>query len=111
MVCQRDKEGYGKRMMRDYDRITHILGAIDDALESTEGIRKEDFLENKDKRVRAAWRGRCIAQPLRQHKKCDNYSLFCAFHKHIASKTDSAPLTFAAKFGTLLVFSLGELCP
>ena len=40
-------------MMRDYDRITHILGAIDDALESTEGIRKEDFLENKDKRAAA----------------------------------------------------------
>lgn len=36
-------------MMRDYDRILHILGAIDDALESTDGIRKEDFLENKDK--------------------------------------------------------------
>ena len=27
-------------MMRDYDRILHILGAIDDALESTDGIRK-----------------------------------------------------------------------
>lgn len=36
-------------MMRDYDRLLHILGAIDDALESTDGIQKEDFLANKDK--------------------------------------------------------------
>ena len=40
-------------MMRDYDRITHILWAIDDALESTDGIAKEDFMENKDKRAAA----------------------------------------------------------
>ena len=36
-------------MMRDYDRIIHILAAIDDALESTDGITKEDFLDSKDK--------------------------------------------------------------
>ena len=40
-------------MMRDYDRITHILGAIDDALESTDGVAKEDFMVNKDKRAAA----------------------------------------------------------
>ena len=40
-------------MMRDYDRITHILCAIDDALESTDGMAKEEFLENKDKRAAA----------------------------------------------------------
>ena len=40
-------------MMRDYDRILHMLGAIDDALESTDGITKADFLENKDKRAAA----------------------------------------------------------
>ena len=40
-------------MMRDCDRITHILGAIDDALESTDGIAKEDFIKNKDKRAAA----------------------------------------------------------
>ena len=40
-------------MMRDYDRILHILGAIDDALESTDGITKETFLDSKDKRAAA----------------------------------------------------------
>ena len=40
-------------MMRDYDRILHILGAIDDALESTDGITKEAFLDSKDKRAAA----------------------------------------------------------
>lgn len=40
-------------MMRDYDRIIHILAAIDDALESTDGITKEDFLDSKDKRAAA----------------------------------------------------------
>ena len=40
-------------MMRDYDRILHILGAIDDALESTDGITKEAFLGSKDKRAAA----------------------------------------------------------
>ena len=40
-------------MMRDYDRILHILGAINDALESTDGITKEAFLDSKDKRAAA----------------------------------------------------------
>ena len=39
--------------MRDYDRIAHILGAIDDALESIDGISLEDFLENKVRRAAA----------------------------------------------------------
>ena len=39
--------------MRDYDRIFHILGAISDALESTDGMTKEDFIDNKDKRAAA----------------------------------------------------------
>lgn len=39
--------------MRDYDRILHILGAIDDALESLGGISLEDFIEDKDKRAAA----------------------------------------------------------
>ena len=39
--------------MRDYDRITHILGAIDDAIESIDGISLEDFLEDKVRRAAA----------------------------------------------------------
>ena len=40
-------------MIRDTDRITHILTAIADAKESIAGLTKEQFLDNKDKRVAA----------------------------------------------------------
>ena len=40
-------------MMRDYDRIAHIVGAIDDVIDSTNGITLNEFLDNKDKRVAA----------------------------------------------------------
>ena len=40
-------------MMRDYDRIAHILGAIDDVIDSTNGITLNEFLDNKDKRAAA----------------------------------------------------------
>ena len=40
-------------MIRDTDRITHILTAIADAKESIAGLAKEQFLDNKDKRVAA----------------------------------------------------------
>ena len=40
-------------MMRDYDRIAHILGAIDDVIDSTNGITLEEFLDSKDKRAAA----------------------------------------------------------
>ena len=38
-------------MIRDLDRITHLLTAIADAKESIAGLTKEQFLESKDKRV------------------------------------------------------------
>ena len=40
-------------MIRDADRIMHMLTAIADAKESIAGLTKEQFLENKDKRVAA----------------------------------------------------------
>ena len=40
-------------MIRDLDRITHLLTAIADAKESIAGLTKEQFLESKDKRVAA----------------------------------------------------------
>ena len=40
-------------MIRDTDRITHILTAIADAKESIASLTKEQFLDNKDKRVAA----------------------------------------------------------
>ena len=40
-------------MIRDVDRITHLLTAIADAKESIAGLTKDQFLESKDKRVAA----------------------------------------------------------
>ena len=40
-------------MIRDVDRITHLLTAIADAKESIAGLTMEQFLESKDKRVAA----------------------------------------------------------
>ena len=40
-------------MMRDADRITHLLNAIADAKESIAGMTEQQFLANKDKRVAA----------------------------------------------------------
>ena len=40
-------------MIRDADRISHMLTAIADAKESIAGLTKEQFLANKDKRVAA----------------------------------------------------------
>lgn len=40
-------------MIRDADRITHMLNAISDAKESIAGMTEEQFLANKDKRVAA----------------------------------------------------------
>ena len=40
-------------MIRDADRVAHMLTAIADAKESIAGLTKDEFLANKDKRVAA----------------------------------------------------------
>ena len=39
-------------MIRDLDRITHLLTAIADAKESIAGLTKEQFLESRNKGLR-----------------------------------------------------------